>query len=517
MNLATQGILAILPVITIMVIMLVFRWSAARAGVIGLFVTVLLSWLVFGFGSDVYGNIGTVAAMGGALSEAVFTSTTILWIIFPALCIHHLQVHTGAIDTVKLKTASLSTDPRIAALLIFWFFALFIEGLAGFGTPVALTAPFLVSMGFRPVDSVALALIGHSVGVSFGAVGTPILPQIASTGFDGLELSGATGLYHGILGWVMILIAMFMVTKSMQVRKDASGHIWVWTFLAAVLFLFPFFGISRWVGPELPTLGGALFGGLGFVAILKIAGGGNKQSENGPPAKDIRGSRGKLLRVTAPYWILVSLILITRLIPGVREVLNSFAWEWTLLDTFHGRFEPFYHPGTMLFVGFVAGALVQRAGQADMKAAVSQSIKKLLPVTIALVAMLSLSRIMIHSGMIDSLSAGAAHAAGSFWPILSPMVGVLGTFVTGSATASNILFTDFQQTVARNLGLPVLTMIGAQGFGAAVGNIICPHNIIAGGATVGLAGQEGKILGKTILACSVYSLLGGLLAIWLTR
>lgn len=287
MSMTARTLLALLPVITIMVIMLVFRWSAARAGVIGLLVTVLLSWVVFGYGSDVYGNIGTVAAMGGAFSEALFTSITILWIIFPALCIHHLQVHTGAIDTLKLKTASLSTDPRIAALLIFWFFALFIEGLAGFGTPVALTASFLVSMGFRPVESVALALIGHSVGVSFGAVGTPILPQIASTGFDGIELSGATGLYHGILGWVMILIAMFMVRKSMEVRKDASGYIWVWTFLAAVLFLLPFFAISRWVGPELPTLGGALFGGLSFVAILKIACGGNKSSENGPRVEDI--------------------------------------------------------------------------------------------------------------------------------------------------------------------------------------------------------------------------------------
>jgi lactate permease len=131
--------------------------------------------------------------------------------------------------------------------------------------------------------------------------------------------------------------------------------------------------------------------------------------------------------------------------------------------------------------------------------------------------MLSLSRIMIHAGMIDRLSAASARAAGDLWPLLSPMVGVLGTFVTGSATASNILFTDFQQIVARDLGLPVLAMIGAQGFGAAVGNIVCPHNIIAGGATVGLIGQEGKILGRTAVACGVYAGLGGLVAWWLSR
>jgi lactate permease len=124
-------------------------------------VTILVAWLGFGYGSDVYGNLGILGAIGGAFSEAVFTAGTILWIIFPALCIHHFQVNTGAIEAVKAKTASLSEDPRIIALLIFWFFALFGEGLAGFGTPVALTAPFLVAIGFRPVDSVAVALMGH--------------------------------------------------------------------------------------------------------------------------------------------------------------------------------------------------------------------------------------------------------------------------------------------------------------------------------------------------------------------
>jgi lactate permease len=517
MSLTAKAILSLLPVITIMIIMLVLRWSAARAGVIGLFVTILLAWLGFGYGSDVYGDMGTVKAMGGAFSEAIFTSATILWIIFPALCIHHLQVQTGAIDTVKLKTASLSQDPRIVALLIFWFFALFIEGIAGFGTPVALTAPFLVSLGFRPVESVALALIGHSAGVSFGAVGTPILPQIASTGFDGLELARATGFYHGILGWIMLFIAMVMVTRSLKGSDYLARHIWGWTFLSALLFLIPFFVISRWVGPELPTLGGALFGGLGFVAMLKLFGRSNVPAEKSVPTSPATGSTKGLIHVTAPYWILVSLILVTRLVPTVKDTLSSFTWEWVWLDIFHGKMEPLYHPGTMLFLGFMVGGIIQRASQSDFKAAVSHAGRKLLPVTIALIAMLSLSRIMIHSGMIETLSEGAASAAGRFWPLLSPMVGVLGTFVTGSATASNILFTDFQQTVARNLGLPVLTMIGAQGFGAAVGNIICPHNIIAGGATVGLAGQEGKILGKTILACVIYSTLGGVVAFWLSR
>ena len=171
----------------------------------------------------------------------------------------------------------------------------------------------------------------------------------------------------------------------------------------------------------------------------------------------------------------------------------------------------------MLFIGFLTGAALQGAKRSAIEAAMAETMAKLLPILIALIAMLSLSQIMVHAGMIADLSAWTAQTAGGLWPLLCPLVGVLGTFVTGSsATASNILFTDFQQNVAMNLGLPVLSMLGAQGFGAAVGNIICPHNIIAGGATVGLVGKEGSILRKTMAGCPIYSTLGGLVALgWL--
>jgi lactate permease len=198
-------------------------------------------------------------------------------------------------------------------------------------------------------------------------------------------------------------------------------------------------------------------------------------------------------------------------------VLSSVTWEWVLLDTFRGKIQPFYHPGTMLFLGLIAGAAFQQAKPSEIRAAAIETIFKLRPVLIALIAMLSLSQIMIHAGMISGLSAWAAQTAGGLWPLLCPLVGVLGTFVTGSATASNILFTGFQQSVAENLGLPVLSMVGAQGFGAAVGNMICPHNIIAGGATVGLVGKEGSILRKTMVGCLIYSTMGGLMVLWLAH
>jgi lactate permease len=132
---------------------------------------------------------------------------------------------------------------------------------------------------------------------------------------------------------------------------------------------------------------------------------------------------------------------------------------------------------------------------------------------VALFAMLALSRTMVHAGMIDVLARAAVDGASRAWPVFAPLIGVLGSFVTGSATTSNILFTNFQLATAQHLALPVPPVVGAQSFGAEVGNMVVPHNIIAGGATVGLQGQEGAVLRYTLPACALYAVLGGLLAL----
>jgi lactate permease len=505
-------VLALVPILLILFLMLGARWSAARAGTAGFLAALALAWLVFGYGQIIYPEAGAVWGTTGAMAEAIWTAATILWIIFPALCIHQLQARTGAIEVLRQAMGRLSDDPRLIVILVAWFFALFIEGAAGFGTTVALAAPFLVGVGFRPVDAVTVALIGHAVGVSFGAVGTPILPQMAATGFGALELARASALYHSVLGWVMLVLAMRLVNQSLQERGGGSGRgSWRWVALGAFLFLAPFTAIAIWLGPELPTLGGALLGGLGFVVVLSLTQPAGAQSRE---ASNV--SAGQLARAGAPYLTLVLLILLTRLVPPLREALTGYVWEWTLLGRFEGRFMPLYHPGTMLMSAFFLGALWQRARMSEVRAAAAHALRQLGPVTVALVMMLALSRIMVHAGMIEALALAAASLMGGAWPVVAPFVGVLGTFVTGSATASNILFTDFQYATAQNLELAPLPMMGAQGFGAAVGNIISPHNIIAGGATVGIAGEEGRILRRTLAPCLIYGLLGGALAMVLT-
>lgn len=514
---------AALPILLVLALMLGLGWPASRAGIAGAALALVVAILGFGFGTEVLPEVGLGGGLVGVAAEAGFTSATILWIILPALAIYHLQVATGGTDVLRVALGQLSGDPRLLALLIAWFFTLFMEGGAGFGSPVALAAPFLVGVGYTPLVAVVIAMIGNGVGVSFGAIGTPIVPMVAATGFGPLELSAASAVYHLAFGLVPLVVMMFIASRGTGTRM--TGAIWAWTLFAGAAFLVPMWAIATFVGPELPTLGGALLGMALFVAVLlrvrrrtEAAGG-----DGGAPPPDelpedlaeVDTGPAALLRAGAPYLILIALVLVTRLVTPVADALGGAVLSWTLEGGFAGSMSPLTHPGTLLVVSFLLGAAVQRVSTATMLGAVTTTLRQLVPVTIALLAMLLLARLMVRSGMTEALASAAAGSTASAWPVLAPLVGVLGTFVTGSGTASNVLFTDLQVATAEKLGYDALPLLGAQNFGASVGNPIAPHNIVAGGATVGLTGGEADVMRRTIGITLVYAVLGGVLALLL--
>ena len=534
------ALLAALPILLVLALMLGLGWPASRAGIAGAALALVVAVLGFGFGTDVLPEVGLGGGLAGVAAEAGFTSLTILWIILPALAIYHLQVATGGTDVLRVALGRLSGDPRILALLIAWFFTLFMEGGAGFGSPVALAAPFLVGVGYKPLVAVVIAMIGNGVGVSFGAIGTPIVPMVAATDFTALELSGASAVYHLAFGIVPLVVMMFIASRGTGTRM--TGAIWGWTLFAGVAFLVPMWAIATFVGPELPTLGGALVGMALFVGVLVVVrrpgdaetaaadaetadGDAEMADGDGPTPEPHREATGELtevdagvaalLRAGAPYLILIALVLLTRLVTPVADTLDTAVLRWTLDGGFTGSMSPLTHPGTLLVLSFLLGAAVQRVSVDMLLTAISTTLRQLVPVTIALLAMLLLARLMVRSGMTEALAAAAAGSTASAWPVLAPLVGVLGTFVTGSGTASNVLFTDLQVATAEKLGYDVLPLLGAQNFGASVGNPIAPHNIVAGGATVGLTGGEADVMRRTIGITLVYAVLGGLLALLL--
>jgi lactate permease len=201
----------------------------------------------------------------------------------------------------------------------------------------------------------------------------------------------------------------------------------------------------------------------------------------------------------APYLTLIVIVLATRLIPPLRDLLEGVEVSWELDGgTFSGSFAPLFHPGTMLFVALALGALTQRATRAQTSRALVDAARTVVPVAGALLVMLGLARVMVNAEMIDEVAVASADAVGGAWPLLAPAVGALGTFVTGSATASSALFSELQIVTAAEVGDPVTRTLGAQGVGGALGNAVAPHNLIAAAAVVGLAGRESDILRRTV-------------------
>jgi len=467
-----DALLALLPILLIVLLMIGLGWSAARAALIGLGVTAPIALFAFGFGlpGGTMDGLSMSAAFGGAALEATFTAATILWIIFPALCVFELLSRRGAFDALRQALGRLTDDPRVLAIMVAWFFGLFLEGAAGFGTPVALAAPILVSLGFSPVKAVTIALVGHAAGVSFGAIGTPVFAQVAATGLPAISIAGQTALLHVLMGLVLLTIVHRLATPEMVSGRHAAASTGIGTVvLGAASFLVPFYLVAVYLGPELPTLVGALAGGLVFGWAFYTFG-----SRAVVVSGDLSMDSAGLWKASLPYIMLLLLIMATRLIGPVQEIAQAIVLEWTYAGEFSGRFQPLYHPGSLLMTGFVVGGLLMGSSFGEMRSAAGAAARRLLAVIVALVAMLTLARVMVHAGMISKLAEASAMIVGQGWPLLAPAVGVLGSFVTGSATASNILFTDFQVATARALDLPVLQIVAAQGFGAAIGNMVCP-------------------------------------------
>ncbi|WP_395394453.1 L-lactate permease [Novosphingobium sp. BL-8A] len=493
---------ALLPILVLMVLMIVLRWSAAASGTLAAVTAAVVAVVAFQFGE-------TPADLAGPILEAAFTAATILWIIFPALSIHEYQTRVGATTVIGEWLSSISRDPAATALLLGWFFAMFLEGASGFGTPVAIVAPMLVALGIPAPRAVLVALLGHVVGGSFGAVGAPMVPLLEAAMLDERRLSLEILLLHACLGWMMT----FFVVHYATMEQGAGGavrsglpHARRIALIAAACFFAAAALIAALTGAELPTLGGALLGGGLFAAWLRR--GRAASTKAGPGAKAV-------VMAGLPYVVLVLLILASRLIDPLRTALRANRIEWTYGTGFGDVMLPFYHPGTMLFVAFLATAIVHRSSPSVMGASMVAAARRMPPVALALVAVLTLARFMVHGGLIDALAVGATTLFGRLWPLAVPLVGALGAFVTGSGTASNIIFANFQVAAADAVRLPYGLALAGQSVGSAIGNIMAPHNIVAGTATVGLVGREGETLKRTVPICLGYTVAAGVLILLL--
>lgn len=500
---------ALLPLLLFAALMIGARWSAGAAGAVGAATAAWLAMTAFGHGADG----GNVTALLGPLLEAGFTALTILWIVFGALAIHEYQLRVGAVAVLGRWLGSFGRDPGMMALFVAWFFALFLEGAAGFGTPLAIAAPLLVGLGVAPVRAVLLVLVGHAAGVSFGAVGTPIMPLLDAGGHDPRTLSATIAAVH-VLPGSALAAWMFCAARQPAGNDDVvPGAVnpagrrpgWLSLLVALPLFFVPSVVLAWLTGPELPTLAGALIGLLAFAGFARLRQRAQGDDDHTAP------SAATVLMGTLPYLLVIALVLLTRLVDPVRQVVRTVVIEWSFAADYGSSVAPLSHPGTLLLLGLALAAVARSRKPTDLGQALAAAARRLPRVAVALLSVLLMARLLVHAGMIDQLAIAAARLFGVAWLFVSPATGALGAFITGSATASNILFAGFQHATAGATGVLALLAAAGQGVGAAIGNIIAPHNLVVGAAAVGIVGAEGQLLRKTLPICAAYATVAGAL------
>ena len=549
MSVGFLALLAVIPIVTIFVLMVGFRWPASKAMPLAFVITVALAFFVWET------PVNWIAA---STIEGVVVMLKIIFIVFGALALLFTLRECGALEAINQGFVSISPDRRIQAVIIAWFFGAFIEASAGFGTPAALAAPLLLSLGFPALGAVMVALIANSTPVSFGSVGTPTLigigsslntPEIIETlSREGMTYSEFiyqigvwTAVQHAFAGLILPLLMVVMLTRFFGEKKSIREGlaIWPYTIFAGLCFIVPYLLVAIFLGPEFPSMLGSLLG-LGILIPATKAGflvpkqiwdfpEKSKWDKNWTGSisinKDMDVKHISLLKAWMPYVFIGLLLVLTRV-----NFLPFKSWVTSLKyvspklfgTTVSTEFDPLNIPGIMPFmlIALLCIPLFQM-NRKQVKIAWRDALQRIKKPFIALLFAVPLVRIMMHSDINphDYLSMPVAMAQSMVqvfnkaWPLIDTFVGTLGAFIAGSNTVSNMLFALFQYSIADELGISHIIIVSLQNIGGALGNMICVHNIIAACATVGLVGVEGLLIKRNLIPMTIAATIAGVVGL----
>ena len=532
------ALLAFLPILFCVIAMAMFNVPAKYAMPVSWLMSAILGFLFWEM------DFLTIAAYS---LFGLLNSIDVLIIILGAIVVMNTLKMSGGMATINNGFRSVSPDARIQAIIIGFMFVSFIEGAAGFGTPAALAAPLMVSLGFPPVAAAIVALICDSTAVSFGAIGTPVAQAIQCLGSDvateGFKqsLSVWTALLHVFAGVFVPLIAVAVMCKFFGKERSFKPALEVLPFavFAGLCFTVPYILVATFIGYEFPTIFGALIGLVitviaakkGFLVPKNVWSFADKSEwddswKASKAPEEPKPSNMSLILAWLPYVIIAVLLVLTR-IPalGIKQLLNDantiFVIKTPDLFGIEGTAYSLkwaYVPGTVFILIALATIFLHKMKAADVKKAWTDSLKQVSGAAIALVFGLALVQIMRFSGsnnvadegmksMIFYIAEAFSKVGQVLYIIMSPIIGILGSFISGSNTVSVTLFTNLQHMSAINLGLSEVIIVATNIVGGAVGNMICVNNVVAVCATVGTNGKEGKIIRSCIIPTAVYTVI----------
>jgi lactate permease len=504
--------LALTPILLILILMVGLRWGAARAGALGYLSALLISVLFFGAGPTL---------LAYAHSKALILTVDVLLIIWAAFLLYRVADEAGAIRTIGNALPHLTADRGMQALIIGWAFASFLQGVGGFGVPVAVIAPILVGLGFTPLAAVVIPSIGHGWSVTFGSLGSSFNALMAATNLTQEVLAPPSALFLSISGLVGGLLVAHAAGSWAALKRLLLPVLVMGIVMGTVHFFVASSGL--W---NLGSFIGGLFGLLVGVPLARRYRG--EQNQDGD--LDMRA----LWVAVSGYIILVAITLGVQLIPAVRQALGQvvFQVQFPEISTSLGyvtaagasrKISIFNHAGAVLLYSSILAFLIyKRAGLYKPGAAgriLLGTLQRVMSSSVSIASMVAMAVIMEHAGMTDTLARGLAEGMGSLYPLVAPWIGALGAFMTGSNTNSNVVFGALQLRTAELLGLTAAIILASQTAGAGLASVMAPTKIVVGASTAGMAGKEGDVLRKLLVYTVILVLLVSvmtMLAIWLT-
>ncbi len=482
--------LALLPVVAVLVLMLRYRWGGARAGAVGWGLALFIAALRFGAGWQVL----AVAQLKGLL-----LTLFVLYIIWPALLFYRVTDDAGAVTAIGAGLPRLTPDRGLQALLLGWVFSTFLQGMGGFGVPVAVVAPLLVGLGFPATAAIVIPSVGHPWAVTFGSLGLSFYALMATTGRSGADLAPWAAVMLGLACLGCGAATLWAAGGKRTLRAGLAPLLVIWIVMAGVQYLVVTNGLWS-IGAMMAGLAGLVVG-VAWARWRSPRGKSRVQAEAAPGGMALNWAM-------LPYGLLVTIVLVA-LIPSVRDFLSQVVIrvQFPELTTARGWVTPagegrtinvFGHTGALLAyasllsygfyrlrgyygpgaVGRIVGGVARRAVRASLGTA----------------TMVGMAVTMGHAGMTNLLADGMARVAGPAFPLVSPFIGALGAFMTGSNTNSNVVFAGLQDQVAVLLGMSPFIILAAQTAGGAIGSAFAPAKIIVGCSTVDDAGGEGQVL-----------------------
>jgi len=512
-SLALSAIFAALPLLVLFLLLGVVRLTAWLSALIALAVALVVATVVYPMPA---GPAFLAASLGAA-----FGFFPILWIVINAIWIYNMTVETGHFDVLRRSFGRVSEDQRIQAIIIGFCFGALMEALAGFGTPVAISAVMLIALGFPPLRAASVALVANTAPVAFGALATPITTLSTVTGLPLHDLGSMVGRQTPVLAVFVPLVLVGIVDGRRGLRQ---------TWLPA-LFCGVVFGLAQWITSNylsvpLTDVVAALVSAGAMVLLLRvwqpaqpvvvppavprIAGGSLDEPDAAFRQRLAHPDRpAEEVRAYAPYLIIIVIFVIAQIKPVTRlldKATRSFNWPGLHVQNAAGkvstvsvfRFNVLTAAGTLMLVAGLLTILALKLPPGRALRAYGRTLRQLRWAILTVMAVLALAFVMNASGQTATLGSWMA-GAGSAFAWLSPILGWLGVAVTGSDTSSNSLFGALQVAAAKGAGLNPTLMAAANSSGGVLGKMISPQNLAIAAGAVGLAGKEGDLFRKVIL------------------